>query len=350
MTIYILNFIMIGIYYIIYRIFKNYNYTTKKVFISLITTQLILVLAFRNYSVGVDIAGYINYFKYILPFYDLNQLMEFRQEIGYTMFVQFIGMFTNNEQIFLTIIAVFSIAPVGIFIYKYSKMPFLSFALYISMNYYSFVFSGLRQAIAYAVVFSSYGFIINKQLFKFVLCVVFASLFHKSALIFLPAYFLAKLKINKFTILGMIIFDGIIFLFRKAIFLVLANTFYDAYELVESSAFTMMFLCLLIVMCGLPFYKRVISVSESNSILYIFIIIGVSLMIFASMGTNVMRVAEYYYMFVIIFIPEVMNAIRNKPIVILSGYILMILMFVVYLWFLYHDGFSIVPYKFFWEV
>ena len=40
--------------------------------------------------------------------------------------------------------------------------------------------------------------------------------------------------------------------------------------------------------------------------------VGVSLMMFATVGTNVMRMANYYYMFVIIFIPEVFSVLKGK--------------------------------------
>ena len=55
-----------------------------------------------------------------------------------------------------------------------------------------------------------------------------------------------------------------------------------------------------------------IKISPDNNGLFIFLLVGISLMLFASVGTNVMRVADYYYMFVIIFIPEVMTAKKMK--------------------------------------
>lgn len=352
MTIYILNLLVIGLTSFFYNIIKSNSkdkLKLKKFFIFIISIQLILILSLRHSSIGVDTKGYISYFKYIFPHYDLIQLMDHRHELGYKLLNRIIGIFTNNEQIFLTIIAFLSIAPVGRFIYKNSKMPFLSFCLYISMNYYSFTFSGLRQAIAYAIILSSYEYIKGKNLIKFIICVLFATLFHKSALVFLPAYFLANLKINKVTISGILIFDFMVYVFRKQIFLVLANTFYDAYELVETSSFTWMLLCTLIIIFGLFFYKNVVSVSKENNALYIYLIIGVSIMIFASTGTNIMRIADYYYMYVILFIPEVMNVIRDKRLVLTGGYILIICIFTLYIWFLLNDGFQIVPYKFFWS-
>ena len=105
----------------------------------------------------------------------LSSTIDHRFELGYKALNNIIGILTNNEQIFLTIVAILSIAPVGRFIYKYSKMPFLSFTIYIAFNYYAFTFSGLRQAISYAIIFISYDYIKDRKLMKFLICVVCAS-------------------------------------------------------------------------------------------------------------------------------------------------------------------------------
>jgi len=339
-----------GLYSVGYNLFRLRFANTKKIkcfFVSFATIQLVVILSLRHISTGVDVAGYVYNFKYLFPSYSFNQLMAHRWEIGFKLLNKIIYFFTSNEHIFLSLIAIFSIVPVGIFIYKYSKMPFLSFALYISFNYYSFTFSGLRQSIAYGIILISYNFIINKKPFKFVISVLFAALFHKSALIFLPAYFLADLKINKLSISVILLCDVIIFIFRKQIFQFIVDMFYNNHEVVESSSFRWMLLCIFILSYGLFFYKQVIALSKNNNALYVFLIMGVSLMIFSSVGTNVMRVADYYYMFVILFIPEVISVIKDTRLILIGGYILIILIFILYVWFLQSDGYNIVPYRLF---
>ena len=101
-------------------------------------------------------------------------MVEIRHELGYKVLNKVVSFFSTNNQLFLTIVAILSIAPVGRFIYKNSRMPFLSFIIYIAFNYYSFVFSGLRQAIAYGIIFISYDYIKNRKLAKFLICVSLA--------------------------------------------------------------------------------------------------------------------------------------------------------------------------------
>ena len=47
-------------------------------------------------------------------------------------------------------------------------------------------FSGLRQAIAFSIVFISYDYIREQKLFKFLVTVILAALFHKSAIFLFP--------------------------------------------------------------------------------------------------------------------------------------------------------------------
>ena len=199
MSIYIINMLMIGVYSLFYKLLSNKsknNQRIKKLFISIAILQLFIILALRKSTVGVDISGYIRQFYYI-SYSTFNDILLLRHEIGYKLLVKFISFITNNEQIFLAIIGGLSIMPIGRFIYKYSKMPFLSFALYISFNFYAFIFSGLRQAIAISIICISYDYIREQKLFKFLVTVILAALFHKSAIFFIPAYAISKIKLNK---------------------------------------------------------------------------------------------------------------------------------------------------------
>src|SRR5690606_22858860 len=130
---------------------------------------------------------------------------------------------------------------------------------------------------------------------KFLICVSLASLFHKSALIFLPAYFLYRIKLNKKVISFLVLFDLIIFIYRREIFAFFINNFYQSYSIVESDSYSWMIFCTIIVLLSSFFYKKMIKISPDNNGLFIFLLVGISLMLFASVGTNVMRVADYYY-------------------------------------------------------
>lgn len=348
MAIYIANLLLIWVYSLLYNYLLHKGYDKKKVrkaLISLVSLQLILILSLRHYSVGVDIEGYLSFFRWAT----LGLTSEHRFEIGYKLYNKLVSFFTSNEQVFLAITAIVSLAPIGRFIYKHSKMPFLSFTLYIVFNYFSFIFSGLRQGIAYAIVFISYDYIRQRKLLKFLIAVVLAGLFHKSALIFLPAYFLYKIKISKIKLIRFIIVDIVLFIFRRQIMQFFIDNFYQDFYIIETSAYTWMTFCTTILLFGSFFYKKVASNSKGSEGLYMLLFVGVSLMMFATVGTNVMRMANYYYMFVIIFIPEVFSVLKKEKSLVLIGYALTIGLILIYFKFLNDNTHHIVPYKFFWQ-
>ena len=106
--------------------------------------------------------------------------------------------------------------------------------------------------------------------------------------------------------------------------------------------------CTTILLFG-SFYKKVASNSKGSEGLYMLLFVGVSLMMFATVGTNVMRMANYYYMFVIIFIPEVFSVLKKEKSLVLIGYALTIGLILIYFKFLNDNTHHIVPYKFFWQ-
>lgn len=69
--------------------------------------------------------------------------------------------------------------------------------IFLSWGYYFLTFNTLRNYFALAIVLFSIKYLISNQNLKFIIFVIFASLFHKSALVCIPLYYLAKLKFNK---------------------------------------------------------------------------------------------------------------------------------------------------------
>lgn len=81
------------------------------------------------------------------------------------------------------------------FIYRFSDQPLISLLLMLAL-FFSFTLTGLRQAMAMAILFFAYRFMLEKKLSHFIIAVIIASLFHSTAIIFLPAYFIAKLRLG----------------------------------------------------------------------------------------------------------------------------------------------------------
>ena len=87
----------------------------------------------------------------------------------------------------------------------YSTNPSISFLAILTLGLYGFVFSGLRQTLAFGILLFSYPHLKNKHFFRFVLLVVLAAMFHSTALIFLVVYPIYQLKLRVRNVLLLIV-------------------------------------------------------------------------------------------------------------------------------------------------
>lgn len=72
----------------------------------------------------------------------------------------------------------------------------LSIALYICFGIFFFTLSGIRQHAAVAITTLSWPLMIERRFIRFFVITLIASMFHTTALIMLPVYFLCNIKLN----------------------------------------------------------------------------------------------------------------------------------------------------------
>lgn len=108
-----------------------------------------------------------------------------------------------SAQVWIAAIALLFAVAFGRFLYKFADEPMIGTLLMLTL-FFSFTLTGLRQTVALAIIFFSYEFILERKPISFVLTVGLAFLFHSSALVFLPAYWIAKIKFGwkQYTLIG----------------------------------------------------------------------------------------------------------------------------------------------------
>lgn len=110
------------------------------------------------------------------------------KDAGYYTFAailkQFIG---NNTVLYFTVMALIQ-GVILLSVYrKYSYNYVLSIFLFIaSSDYISWMFNGIRQFTAVTIIFAATAWMLNKRYILTILVILFAALFHQSALIMLP--------------------------------------------------------------------------------------------------------------------------------------------------------------------
>lgn len=200
MTVYIIYLVMVIVQNVIISNMSFLDgYLRKKIFLILSCVEMILMVSLRGNTVGADTVTYVNALNAFSELsteelWVIREMYPYKFELGYLWLTKLCAMVELNYTVFLTIIAILIYVPLYRLIYKYSPYPLLSIILYFGLGFFAYSLGIFRQFIALSIVIAGTDFIIKREIYKWLLTVFFASLFHKSSLICLPLYFLQNLN------------------------------------------------------------------------------------------------------------------------------------------------------------
>lgn len=191
-------FLAVASYYEVFRLEKK-----QSIFVWIAAILIIVAIGFRI-NVGADYPVYrmlFSGFSLYTTYGDVLDKALFRpntEEIEW-MFVlinKLVFDFGFPFYIVTFIMAVIAVTLKFTTIYKNVAFPALALLFYF-MPIMFFEDSGqMRQGLAIAVCVASFKFIKDRNLLGFLLCMYIALGFHKTAIIFLPAYWLVKIPLN----------------------------------------------------------------------------------------------------------------------------------------------------------
>lgn len=333
---------------LIYYIFNKKNvYANKSKFVQyilfVIPGMILILLPMFRENVGVDYDGYIILYNRIINGHSTNT------EIGFNILVKIVDNFYHEPK---AMFALFSLLTIPIFlitIYKTSKNSIFSVFLFISMGYYFLTFNAIRYYFALSIVFYSYNFLIKKNKFKFILCILFASLFHKTALIMIPIGFLViyKTKYDYVLLMGFalccLLFKNPIRTIAFHLYPTYLGTVYDG----GSSSLFNVLKGIYIIILGYMF-KNKISEDTELSVLYKINILALIIYVCCDWLPELSRIGFYLNITSIIFIPNLISQLNNKNNKFIIS-ILTIVLFSIYIMLMLNQGYSstikLLPYQ-----
>lgn len=160
-----------------------------------ITFGYMFLLSALRFHIGND---YYNYLRMSQRNKALGwgQLFMGDAEVGYTLLDKLITTFTDNAVVFYTIMALLILAPVAWFIYQFSHNVWLSTFMYATLTFFYGSMNFIRQNLALSVLLFAYRFLRERKILPYMLLVALACCFHLSALLMVPVYFLAAIRVN----------------------------------------------------------------------------------------------------------------------------------------------------------
>ena len=355
MTVYFVEYcLIIAIALFIRRVKGDYE-TKKTVTIVILFFIIFIILAFRHQSMGIDL-GYKNPFGYLASFeriakYTWEQVFSLysflNYEKGYIILNKLISIISTERQFLLIVCAFLSLLPIALIIRKYSNDILFSIIIYMGLPSYLILFSGLRQGIAIAICFFSIRFIDKKKVIKFIICIILATLFHYSAIVFIIAYPVYWLSIGKkFRILSIpVIF--IVFALRYPLFSILSSIFKENVESDANGAVTLFLIFVGIYFFCTFFYTSDVKTNGYLNLLYIACIC----LCFSGVYSTALRVGYYFIIVLTLLLPDVIMKIEDEKIFTISKIIVFNCFLLFGMYSLATTGWTCTnPYYWFWQI
>lgn len=283
----------------------------NRAFVFMVFLLLFAVSACRI-AVGND---YWVYRDYILK---IAQDRHVATEFGFNWLVRICQFVTQNNECYLLVLGIFSFATVYLFVksmYEQSMWFATSVFLLCTGGYYFLSLNSVRYYFALALAMCGMKQVIKGDYIKFVLMVLVGACFHKSILVVLILYPLAKLRWKKwvFALAAALCASLVLFkdFYRKLIFLV--YPYYENSMFDDGSVSVMNILKgVSIVIFALIYYKKYVKDSESDRF-YLNLQIG-SLMLycFGSFIPEISRIGYYLNVSMVFLVPNILARIENR--------------------------------------
>lgn len=323
MEILLINLVIVSISAILAKC--SVKYKTKEdrdrynnFFIIIIIMSLTFISGFRK--AGTD------YYTYKFLFLTQGSpdflISEDSTEIGFKILCKMLYKVSNDPQILFLITSLIISVCMIMALKKYSKIFELSVYLYITTFMYYSSMNILRQWIATAIIFLGFKFLYERKWYIYFPIVIFASLFHSSAIIMILIYFIVNHKIISIqNLIKLIIFIGGFILYNytiKIFFDFLQTTKYANYinEFAKTGhgVNTLRVLVYLApVLLIVLMYKKInLNINIKDSIVFNLCLIGFLIMLLGKKHAYFARMCVFFEPYYLLLIPNLVLTFKDK--------------------------------------
>lgn len=213
-------------------------------------------------------------------------------------------VFDKEFQPFLILLAVFGEVVMAVVIYRYSPAPWMSYLVWNCMGFYLFGFSSVKQAAAMAALMLAFIGIMERKMGFYLGMMVLAGMLHTPSLIFLPAYWLCRLRVRPVTVLWYLIAGWLMYWYR-GVFVRFIMQFYYEEEALEmfSGQIGNRFL-MIVLFCVLGFLFRGFR-SRNFECLFHLTAVAAILQMLGGFNNVFTRLTDYYFQFSVLYIPAI---------------------------------------------
>ena len=202
---------------------KCKNITDRKIIMTVLFFILFLFSALR-YDTGYDYS-----YTYLPGYYKIVNGGVTHFEPLFVLLNKFVFYVFNNVDFLFGLCSFITIGIIVAWVFKESSDYFISIVMLFATRFYLYSFTQVRQYIAIAIFLYSIKYIINKNFKKYFFNIIIASLFHKTAFLYFPIYFLNRLKIDRKKFLLIFIIAPLFSPLFNRLYIIIGNYFYHNY-------------------------------------------------------------------------------------------------------------------------
>lgn len=319
-------------------------------YLLVVSAICILIPTLRSETVGLDTIVYKDAMITSSQLDFFKTLNETRFEPGYVL-IQIISAYIGSMVLLQFIVAYTYIVGVCRFIKDYSNIKWLSFLFFIIYGFYYLNFNEMRQAMAMGFACYSFKHIVTPCFKKFVFWVLFASLFHTTALMLLPTYIFSRINTIK-------IYQVIICLMVLVVVNMISNQLYETLNTLSSIQYKNAsddtggqgLLLLQLITLTLAFMlRKKLSNNRYNVIAYLMLCYSIILFPICSLNPAMFRLEQYSWIYMIILVPNIIHNLQSHFIRFCAIACYVFVGLFLGLTSYYTEGNQIIPYTFFWE-
>lgn len=326
----------------------NSNKKQRNAFFFLCGIVMLLVMGLRSPDLGsTDTQNYYNAMARAISSSSWHSFYEKElYEVGLQFFIFVLSRVFKDPQWLLVITSLIFVISIFYFVRHNSDDIALSVCAYISLGLMQFHLQGMRQSLAMCICLFAYEQAKKKHLFRFVLLVLLAVLFHQTAIVFFPVYILCQMKFSLRNLVLIAGISGVAMLFSDRIVGVANDVFERDYTVaVSSGGFIAVAVYVLVLAMALIYYAG-FAKHEQSPLLYV-LIIGMSCFLMRYTGTLAAERISFYFVFSQIALLPKATAIMAKNEKIVMRMVIVVLALSLFAYRLHGSDF--VPYQFFWQ-
>lgn len=188
----IFYFIMVAVVYLWSVLIKRRNVFASVLLGALISFFVAYFSAVR-YGIGTDYFLYAKWFLLTAHHYTVNNL-----EPGYLLLSSLTAALGGNVHTLFFIVSYISTVFLLLTLYNYREKINVAFAFFIYLFwFYQTSFNSVRQSLAIVIALFATQFVFQRKFWLFILFVVLAMMFHATAVIVVPLYFIFNFTRHK---------------------------------------------------------------------------------------------------------------------------------------------------------